>query len=184
MPPSPRDHAGVTGGTLIPPITDAETTRNFRSGRRIFWARVNVMTDDETSPQPESVAARRMKHQAHWVDLQVQRAIERGEFDNLPGAGKPLEPLDSDPNWWLKKLIERERITGVLPEALQLRRDDAELDAVLDRETSESVVRESLELFNRRVINARRQLQGGPPVITPTRDVEAEVEAWRVRRHR
>jgi hypothetical protein len=123
-----------------------------------------------------------MREQHRWVDLQVQKAIERGAFDNLPGAGKPLPPLDDDPNWWLKKLIEREKITGVLPEALQLRKDDAELDALLDRQGSESVVRELLETFNTRVVNARRQLQGGPPVVTPTRDVEAEVAAWRARR--
>ena len=130
----------------------------------------------------EQASAARMREQARWVDLQVQRAIERGEFDDLPGAGKPLPPMDNDPNWWLKKLIERERITGVLPEALQLRKDDAELDALLDRQASEHVVRELLETFNKRVVNARRQLQGGPPVITPTRDVEAEVAAWRQRR--
>jgi hypothetical protein len=129
-----------------------------------------------------SSAAARIREQHRWVDLQVQKAIERGEFDNLPGKGKPLPPLDNDPNWWLKKLIERERITGVLPEALQLRKDDAELDALLDRQGSETVVRELLETFNTRVVNARRQLQGGPPVITPTRDVEAEVAAWRARR--
>jgi hypothetical protein len=123
-----------------------------------------------------------MRDQARWVDLQVQRAIERGEFDDLPGAGKPLPPMDDDPNWWVKKLIEREKITGVLPEALQLRKDDAALDSELDRQSSERVVRELLETFNRRVVNARRQLQGGPPVITPTRDVDAEVAAWRSRR--
>lgn len=126
----------------------------------------------------------RMRQQARWVDLQVQQAIERGEFDNLPGQGKPLPPLDDDPDWWLKKLIERERITGVLPEALQLRKDDAELEGELDRQSSERVVRDLLETFNRRVVNARRQLLGGPPVVTPTRDVEAEVAEWRERRRR
>ncbi|MCW2755990.1 MAG: DnaJ-like, subfamily protein [Marmoricola sp.] len=136
-------------------------------------------TDPRTG---ESAAAQRMRHQARWVDLQIQQAMARGEFDDLPGAGKPLESLDSDPDWWLKRLIERERITGVLPEALQLRKDDAELDAVLDRETSESVVRDLLEQFNRRIINARRQLQGGPPVITPLRDIEAAVQSWKARR--
>jgi hypothetical protein len=130
-----------------------------------------------------SAAAGRMREQARWVDLQVQKAIERGDFDNLPGQGKPLPPMDDDPNWWLKKLIEREQIS-VLPEALQLRKDDAELDALLDRQTSEPVVRELLETFNRRIVNARRQLQGGPPVITPLRDVDAEVAAWRARRQR
>jgi hypothetical protein len=46
----------------------------------------------------------------------------------------------------------------------------------------ESEVREAVEDFNRRVIEARRQLLGGPPVVTPTRDAEAEVRAWRDRR--
>ena len=129
-------------------------------------------------------AAARIRHQARWVDLQIQQAMARGEFDNLPGAGKPLGDLGSpyDRDWWVKKLIEREQITGVLPPALQLRKEDAELDAVLDREALEKDVREVLESFNRRVVEARRQLQGGPPVVTPTRDVEAEVAAWRARR--
>ena len=128
-------------------------------------------------------AAARIQHQGRWVDLQVQRAMERGEFDNLPGQGKPLGDLGTpeDRDWWLKKLIEREQITGVLPAALQLRKEDLELHALLDRETAEKVVRDLVEDFNRRIIEARRQLQGGPPVVTPTRDVEAEVERWRQR---
>jgi len=70
----------------------------------------------------------------------------------------------------------------VLLPALALRKEDAGLDAVLDRESAEKVVRELLEDFNRRVVEARRQLQGGAPVITKTRDVDAEVSAWRQRR--
>ncbi|MGY2876696.1 hypothetical protein ACVW00_003886 [Marmoricola sp. URHA0025 HA25] len=152
------------------------------------WSTAEPERPDRSEARDPRTGARatpaRMREQGRWVDLQVQRAIERGEFDDLPGKGKPLPALDDDPNWWLRKLIEREQITGVLPEALQLRKDDAELDAVLDRHGSEAVVRDLLEGFNRRVVNARRQLQGGPPVITPTRDVEAEVAAWRERRRR
>jgi hypothetical protein len=70
----------------------------------------------------------------------------------------------------------------VLPAALQLRKDDATLDAELDRETAEPVVRKLVEEFNRRIIEARRQLQGGPPVVTKTRDVDVEVQRWRERR--
>jgi hypothetical protein len=132
----------------------------------------------------ESARDRRLEYQARWVDLQVQRAIERGEFDNLPGTGKPIPDLDTmhDPNWWLKRFIEREQITGVLPPALALRVEDAKLNDVLDVESSEHRVRELVDDFNARIVSARRQLQGGPPVITPTRDLEAEVAAWRHRR--
>jgi hypothetical protein len=126
----------------------------------------------------------RMREQHRWVDLQVQRAIERGDFDDLPGAGKPIPGLGSehDPDWWVKKLVERERITGVLPAALQLRKDDAELDDHLDRYAAEREVRREVEDFNARVVAARRQLEGGPPVITATRDVDDEVGRWRERR--
>jgi hypothetical protein len=131
-----------------------------------------------------SAAQARIENQQSWVDQQVRVAMARGDFDNLRGTGKPIEGLGTqhDPDWWVKKLIEREQITGVLPPALALRKEDAELDATLDRESAERVVRELLEDFNKRVVEARRQLQGGPPVITRTRDVEAEIAAWRSRR--
>ncbi len=131
-----------------------------------------------------SAARARIEQQASWVDQQVRVAMAKGDFDNLPGARKPIEGLngDHDPEWWVKKLVEREQITGVLPPALALRKEDAELDAALDRESAELVVRDLLEDFNKRIIEARRQLQGGPPVITRTRDIDAEVAAWRQRR--
>ncbi len=122
-------------------------------------------------------------NRAAWVEIQVQQAIRNGEFDNLPGAGKPIPGIDAphDPDWWLKRLIERERIT-VLPPALALRKEDAELDTTLDRESRPVEVRRILEDFNARIVDARRQLQGGPPVITPLRDVDEQLEAWKRRR--
>ncbi len=151
--------------------------------------RAAVSKASQQAPEPdedESVddaPAQRMEQQALWVDLQIRKAMERGEFDDLPGAGKPLRlPDRHDPDWWVKQLIEREQITGVLPPALGLRKEDAELEAALDREAAEEGVRRVLTDFNRRVVEARRQLQGGPPVVTPTRDVEAEVAAWHERR--
>jgi len=129
-------------------------------------------------------AANRIREQAKWVDLQVKQAIERGEFDNLPGTGKPIEGLDTeyDPDWWLKKLVEREQITGVLPASLQLRKDDAALDALLDEEQTEEAARRRVEEFNERVIAARYGLPQGPPLITMPRDIEHTLAAWRERR--
>ena len=136
--------------------------------------------DDRTG---QSAAAARIQHQTQWVEQQLRIAFERGDFDDLPGAGKPLEGLgtEHDPDWWVKKLVEREQIS-VLPPALELLKEDAELAQRHDRITSESEVREELEGFNARVRRARMQLLGGPPVITPERDVDAEVEAWHGRR--
>lgn len=141
---------------------------------------------DEQQDEQDKAEAResRLANQAQWVELQVQQAMRRGEFDNLPGTGKPIPDLDAphDPDWWLKQLIERERITGVLPPALALRTEDARMDETLDRETTPEGVRRVIEDFNARIVEARRQLQGGPPVITPLRDVEREIGAWKQRR--
>jgi hypothetical protein len=125
-----------------------------------------------------------MATRAAFADELVRQAMARGEFDDLPLTGKPIPGLTGryDPDWWIKSFIEREQITGVLPEALQLRKDDATLDDRLDDEYSEPRVRETLDEFNARVVEARRQLLGGPPVVTPMRDVEAEVIRWRERR--
>jgi Domain of unknown function (DUF1992) len=144
-------------------------------------------TPDRSTERDErtgrGAAAQRIQRQHEWVDLQIKQAMERGDFDNLPGAGKPLKNLGTqhDPDWWIKQLIEREKITGVLPPALQLRKDDAELDARLDRHTAESEVRRELEEFNARVIKARYTPVDGPPLVTMPRDVEAGIDAWRQR---
>lgn len=158
---------------------------------------VNTMTDEKPE-QPEgpdrapqrdvrtgrAAARNRMQNQTQYVDLQIQQAMARGDFDNLPGAGKPIKGLGTqhDPDWWVKQLVEREKVTGVLPPALQLRKDDAELDDRLDELHTAAEVREEVEEFNARVIKARYTPVDGPPLITQPRDVEAEMEAWRARR--
>ncbi|WP_293780519.1 DUF1992 domain-containing protein [uncultured Aeromicrobium sp.] len=135
------------------------------------------------SGEAESGRERRLESQALWVEQQIRAAVARGDFDDLPYCGKPLpdDLMRRDPDWWLKRLVEREQICGILPPALQLRKDDAVLDDTLDTLGSERQVREELESFNRRVIEARRQLLGGPPVTTPLRHVDTEVIAWRAR---
>ena len=124
------------------------------------------------------------ENQHEFVETAIQIAIRRGDFDDLPGAGKPLEGLGTnhDPDWWIRRKIESENLTGLGPPAILLRTEDKELDKSLDALSRESDVRDVLEDFNSRVIAARRQLLGGPPVVTKTRDVDAEVAAWRERR--
>ncbi|MFF2053323.1 DUF1992 domain-containing protein [Leifsonia sp. NPDC058194] len=134
--------------------------------------------DEPNAGQPS------MDQRSHVIENAIQQAIRRGEFDDLPGAGKPLPGLTGthDPDWWIRRKIEREQLTGLGPPALTLRTEDAEFTARLDRLGSERAVREHVEDFNRRVREARRQLQGGPPVVTPLRDADAEAQAWLERR--
>jgi pimeloyl-ACP methyl ester carboxylesterase len=137
-------------------------------------------SEDETDTAGQTT----MDARAQYVEISIQQAMRRGDFDDLPGAGKPLQNLRQieDPNWWIRQKIEREKITGLGPPALTLRTENAALDGKLDAVASEPRVREILEDFNRRVIEARRQLQGGPPVVTPPRDIDREVTLWRERR--
>lgn len=141
---------------------------------------------EEVEPEVEKDTAGQsmMEARAQYVEIQIQQAIRRGDFDNLPGAGKPIEDLGTtyDPDWWIRKKIERENITGLGPPALTLRTENAQLDEKLDATNTEDAVRSLLDDFNRRIVTARRQLQGGPPVVTPLRDVDAEVRLWRERR--
>src|SRR5689334_19940117 len=139
---------------------------------------------ERTKRSGRSAAHARMENKASWVDQQIRVAMAKGEFDNLPGTGKPIKDLgvEHDRDWWLKKLIEREQVSGVLPASLQLRKDDAELDGRLDALNVESEVRREVEEFNARVIKARYTPVDGPPLITMPRDVEAEVAAWAGRR--
>jgi hypothetical protein len=112
------------------------------------------------------------------ADRHIRKAIERGEFDDLPGSGKPLDLSDHhDPDWWLKRFMKREGLV-FLPPSIQLRKEDAALDELLDQLSTERAVRDEIAQFNKRVIQARYQLPAGPPLITMPRDIEATVAAW------
>jgi hypothetical protein len=187
----PADPAGEPGTDDEPvrrrdPLLEAARYRTEREVERERAERAAAGEDPGADAGEESVPpVRRVRadERARWVDTVVDQAIRRGEFDDLPLAGKPIPGLKGsyDPDWWLKGLVEREQITGVLP-AAQLREEHRRMDETLDREPSEAGVRRILEDFNARVIDARRQLTGGPPVVTPVRDVEEEVRRWRGRR--
>src|SRR5690606_13052222 len=62
-----------------------------------------------------------------WVDKQIREATERGEFENLAGAGKPIPGAGApvDENWWIRGYLRRQGVPadGLLPDSLVLRRD-------------------------------------------------------------
>lgn len=124
----------------------------------------------------------------HWfeslVDRQIREARERGEFDNLSGAGKPLSGLDTtyDEDWWLKQLVRRENITGALPATLMLRKEAEDLLETLAPKRSELTVRRIVGDLNERILKARRGHLDGPPVHLKTFDVDAVIQEWRARR--
>jgi len=57
------------------------------------------------------------------ADNRIREAMARGEFDGLEGASRPLADIDGgyDPDWWIKKKIERERLDAEQVVALMKR---------------------------------------------------------------
>jgi hypothetical protein len=116
-----------------------------------------------------------------WVEAQIKQAQARGEFDDLPGAGKPIPKLADphDPDWWVKDLIRRENIEtdALLPPSVQLRKEKEQIPAKLAKMRTEAEVREYLQDLNRRILLQIRDATG---VVIPvgTIDEEPYVEQW------
>ncbi len=118
-----------------------------------------------------------------WVDRQIREAQERGEFDNLPGAGKPIpgRGQPDDELWWLKQYMAREQLTMALPTTLQIRKEAEDIQTRVGRERRESEVRRIVGELNDRIRAEIRTPTAGPPLRIGPLDVDAIVEAWRLR---
>jgi hypothetical protein len=46
------------------------------------------------------------------AENRIRAAMEAGEFDNLPGFGKPSPLIDEpyDPYWWIRRKLTREQL--------------------------------------------------------------------------
>jgi hypothetical protein len=119
-----------------------------------------------------------------WVDRQIREAIERGEFANLPGQGKPIKGLNGreDENWWVKAYLEREMLPLPLPTALALRKEVVELAETLADVPDEESVREIVRDLNHRIAASHRIRVDGPPIVIGLVNVEQAVAEWRRRR--
>lgn len=118
-----------------------------------------------------------------WIDQQIREAREAGLFDNLPGAGKPLASLAEgyDPLWWVKQLVQREKIS-VLPPSLEvLRKVESEMAAIWQL-ADEAKVRSRILALNREIGKVNARSTEGPPTRLGPLDVEAIVADWRARR--
>lgn len=82
------------------------------------------------------------------ADRRIEEAMQQGKFDNLAGAGRPLnlEPLPADENartlWWALKIMKNSNVTpdevqwrkriDLLREKIDLLADEAELAGLVD----------------------------------------------------
>ncbi|NUT50979.1 MAG: DUF1992 domain-containing protein [Saccharothrix sp.] len=118
-----------------------------------------------------------------WIERQIREAQDRGEFDDLPGAGKPLRGLDEphDELWWVKEKLRREEGTA-LPPTLLLRKEADVAREAARRAGTEAEVRAILADINARIEEAIRKPLSGPPLNLMPFDVERVVARWRASR--
>ena len=119
------------------------------------------------------------------VERQIREAQERGDFDDLPGKGKPLPGLDGpdDENWWVKGYLRREGLSAepLLPTPLQLRKEVERLPDTVAALPDERAVREVARELNRRIAQWL-SAPVGPAVPVGPVDVDAVVARWRADR--
>jgi hypothetical protein len=118
-----------------------------------------------------------------WVDKQIRLARERGDFDNLPGEGKPLPRGSDDELWWVKNYVRREGLSGeaLLPTSLRLRREIERLPGAVRDLGSERMVRGVVDELNLRIVDWLRA-PAGPHVRIGPVDADEVVRQWRADR--
>lgn len=114
-----------------------------------------------------------------WIDRQIREAQERGEFDSLSLAGKPIPDLDRprDEDWWTKRLVQREGIS-TLPKTLQVRKELEQALLDIAAAADETTVRAIVERINGRIREINRMAASGPPSTLMPLDVDRVLATW------
>ena len=115
-----------------------------------------------------------------WIDRQIREGIERGDFENLPGAGKPIPGLGEayDELWWVKQKLRREEI-ALLPPTLALRKEAEDARRAAAQAGSEAQARRIMDDINEEIRRAMSRPLAGPPLNLAPFDVGAVIEEWR-----
>lgn len=119
------------------------------------------------------------------IDRAIREATERGSFDNLSGAGKPLPPNDSGGDDFLRRWAAAEESgRSFLPLSLQLRKEAHDIKARVAAERSEQKVRDIVADLNSRISNEIRMPTSQPPLAIRQLDADEIVGLWRTERER
>lgn len=118
-----------------------------------------------------------------WIDRQIREAMERGEFEDLPGTGKPIPDLDKphDENWWIRQKLRSEDLSFLPPSLALKTAAETALAAALSAE-SESELREIIARINVKIAAANRLGISGPSVGFVLYDTERVLQDWQERR--
>ena len=116
-----------------------------------------------------------------WIDKQIRLAQERGDFDDLPGSGKPIPAGDVDDElWWVKNSLRREKLPAdsLLPTPLQLRKEIERLPDTIRGLPSERAVRDVVAQLNLQIV-AWLRAPSGPRIPVGPVDADEVVATWR-----
>lgn len=115
-----------------------------------------------------------------WVERQIRLAQERGQLDDLPGAGKPLPKRGGDVMDWVARKLRDENhdVTALLPPSLALPKEVEALPARLMTVRTEREVREIVADLNERIMRVHRNPQVGPPLRLGPLDPDEVVADW------
>ncbi|MBB5786851.1 DUF1992 domain-containing protein [Jiangella mangrovi] len=119
-----------------------------------------------------------------WVDKQIREAEARGEFDDLPLAGKPLPPRrPGDEYTWIREKLAREgeSTDALLPTPLRLRKEIHRLPETLRDIRTEQAVRDVVRELNEQVMQWLRAPSGPQIPVAPV-DADTVVAEWRTAR--
>lgn len=115
-----------------------------------------------------------------WIDRQIEEARDRGEFDGLPGAGKPLPDLERprDELWWVREKLKREKVEHLPPTLAILRDRDKAVQQALDAPTDDDA-RSIVEAMNDRIRYENSHVVSGPPSTAVPIDLDRILERRR-----
>jgi hypothetical protein len=121
-----------------------------------------------------------------WIDHQITQAQDRGAFEGLAGAGRPLPRRDREQTSyeWALDWARRENggADGMLPPGLALRKERDGLPEVVARLGSEAGVRALVDDFNDRVAAHWRRPADRADAVPGMADLDALLEHWRATR--
>ncbi len=116
------------------------------------------------------------------ADRRIEEAMKEGKFDNLPGAGKPidLEPMPADENarltWWAIRILKGNDVT---PDEIVWRKRLDTLKSELAEARSERRLRSLVDQIN--LLVRKLNTLGTNALQSAVCGVELDVELQRLR---
>jgi hypothetical protein len=114
------------------------------------------------------------------ANAKIEQAIQEGQFNALPGFGKPLnlDPANNAGDCWLKRKAQQENLE-ILPPALVLKRHVERKQQAILEIRDEAKARTALLELNEMIEKSLMNILWGPPCDVLPLEIERFMEAWR-----